>query len=309
MAPAKQIHVTEPLLKVGCTLGEGPLYDHATSTLHFVDIEDKKVVYHFNTPTGDLSVDCYEESITCLSLRKDGNGLACTTATGYALLEGSQIRYLSQPIPSDQVPHVRFNDGACDDKGRYFAGTIYSKDHNIPGRLWRYDPADDSCVVVDEGPFTDTNGLGWSLDGKTMYFVDSLVNRIYAYDYDDGEISNRRIFVDALAQGQQWGSFPDGLCIDSEGGIWSARWGGSRIVRYTPEGLEDIEIHFPNVLNVTACCFGGPNQDQLYVTTAHCGAVGGDPSRQASYSDSGHLFVVDLSGQYAGGTWRHAFGV
>ncbi|KZT30496.1 regucalcin [Neolentinus lepideus HHB14362 ss-1] len=304
---SKQIHITEPLLKVGCTLGEGPLYDQSTSTLHFVDIDEKKV-YHLNVTTNVLSVDKYDESITCLSLRRDGRGLACTTAAGYALLEASQIKYLSQPIPSDQLPYVRFNDGACDSKGRYFAGTLYSKDRNIPGRLWRYDPADESCAVVDDGPFTDSNGIGWSLDGKTMYFVDSLVNYIFAYDYEDGVISNRRVFIDALAQGQPMYSFPDGLCIDSEGGIWSARWGGSRIVRYTKEGVEDLEIHFPKVLNVTACCFGGPNDDQLYVTTAHCGAVGGDPSRQASYPDSGHLFVVDLAGQYTGGVWRHTFG-
>ncbi|EPQ60712.1 hypothetical protein GLOTRDRAFT_68587 [Gloeophyllum trabeum ATCC 11539] len=318
MAPVKQMRISDPFLKVGCTLGEGPLYDPSTSTLYFVDIDEKKVlftdrnaditVYRLDTNSSQLSVEQFDESITCLALRKSGGGLACTTATGYAVLEDSQIKYLSRPIPQDHLPYTRFNDGACDSKGRYFAGTVYSKEHDVPGRLWRYDPADRSCVVVDEGPFTDSNGLGWSLDEKTMYFVDSLRNIIYAYDYDDGLLSNRRVFIDALAQGQPENSFPDGLCIDSEGGIWSARWGGSRIVRYTKDGVEDMEIHFPTALNVTACCFGGPNEDQLYVTTAHCGAVGGDPSRQASYPDSGHLFVVNLEGQYTGGRWRHAFG-
>jgi len=85
------------------------------------------------------------------------------------------------------------------------------------------------------------------------------------------------------------------------------RWGGSRIIRYTPDGAVDLEVHFPTVLNVTACCFGGPNDDQLYVTTAHCSACGGDASRQTLYPDSGSLFIVDLAGQYRGGTWRHNF--
>jgi sugar lactone lactonase YvrE len=81
--------------------------------------------------------------------------LACVAAQGFALLEGnSALRYLSKPLPADQVPHIRFNDGACDSKGRFFAGTIYSKEHKICGKLYRYDPADGSCIVADEGPFT-----------------------------------------------------------------------------------------------------------------------------------------------------------
>jgi hypothetical protein len=100
------------------------------------------------------------------------------------------LKYISQPLPKGHHPHIRFNDGACDSKGRFFAGTIYSKDKGLPGQLWRYDPADRSCVVVDEGPFTvchplphtrgeytltvdlqDSNGLGWSPDEKTLYII------------------------------------------------------------------------------------------------------------------------------------------
>lgn len=174
------------------------------------------------------------------------------------------------------------------------------------------------------------------------YLTDSLVNRIYAYDYNDGELSNRRVFVDPLAQGLPEGTFPDGLCFDSEGGIWSARfvttslihfslahhrfrWGGSKIVRHAKDGSIDFEVFFPTALNITACCFGGemmqftsgrsfscisfggPNNDQLFVTTAHCGAIGGDSSRQEQYPNSGDIFQVDLSDRYKGGKWRHNF--
>jgi len=125
--------------------------------------------------------------------------------------------------------------------------------------LWRYDPTDSSCVVVDEGPFTvcysvphplrivdlqDSNGLGWSPDEKTLYFTDSKTNIIYAYDYDDGTISNRRIFADAREQGLSDLTFADGLCIDSEGGVWSARWDGSQIIRFARDGSIDAEIFF-----------------------------------------------------------------
>jgi len=161
--------------------------------------------------------------------------------------------------------------------------------------------------VVDEGPFTDSNGLGWSPDEKTLYFTDSLANIIYAYDYDDGNLSNRRVFADARAQGLPDQTFADGLCIDSEGCVWSARWNGSRIIRFSKDGGIDAEILFPTVLRVTACCFGGPNEDQMFVTTAHCGAINGDASRQTKYPDSGHLFVVNLAGKYKGGKWRYPF--
>jgi len=213
--------------------------------------------------------------VTCLSLRKDG-GLACTTARGFAVIEdGSTLRYLSQPIPEEHQAFTRFNDGACDIKGRYVAGTLASKEHNIVGQLYMYDPADNISRVIDRGPFTDCNGLGWSADGRTMYLTDSFVNKIYAYDYEDGKLSGRRVFVDPLSHGLPEGTYPDGLCIDNAGGVWSARsayrapsgtcyvhsildrWGGSRIIRYTPDGAVDLQVIFPTALNVTACCFGG----------------------------------------------------
>ncbi|THV04858.1 hypothetical protein K435DRAFT_826674 [Dendrothele bispora CBS 962.96] len=300
----KKIVVEQPLLDVGCTLGEGPIYDPKTSTLHFVDIVEKKV-FHYNigTETREFTVDSFPESITSLALRRNKQGLACTTAQGFALLDSqSRIQYLSKPLSPNEVAHCRFNDGGCDRLGRYFAGTVQSEDPPIPGKLWRFDPTDGSCVVMDEGPFTDSNGLGLSPDDKTFYFTDSLVNIIYAYDYDDtsGKLSNRRVLVDANALGLTPNSFCDGLCIDTEGGIWSARWGGSCVIRFTNAGAVDVKIEFPKVLRVTACCFGGPNMDQLYVTTAHCGCLGGDASKQNEFPDSGNVFVVDLSGQYRG---------
>ncbi|KAI9572890.1 regucalcin [Boletus coccyginus] len=307
MSPSQTFTVNEPLLKVGCTLGEAPLYDPRTQVLHFVDIRENKV-FHLDTRTLALSVETFDEPITCLALRSHGEGLACTTASGFAVLDGgSRPHHLCKPLPEHHAPYVRFNDGACDSNGRFFAGSIHSKDQGIPGQLWMYDPDTSECKVVDEGPFTDSNGLGWSPDEKTMYFTDSLTNLIYAYDFDDGKLSNRRVVVDAIARGLPEKTFCDGLCIDEEGYIWSARWGGSRIVRFSPEGNIDAEIHFPTALNVTACCFGGPNEDQLYVTTAHCGAIGGDSSLQDKYPDSGHLFVVDLSGHFKGGQWRFPF--
>lgn len=215
---------------------------------------------------------------------------------------------MKKPLIPKDLPYTRFNDGACDSKGRFFAGTVFSEKHGIPGKLYRFDPNDGICEVVDDGPFTDSNGLGWSPDEKTFYFTDSLVNIIYAYDYNDGQLSNKRILINALQQGLASETYCDGLCVDSEGLIWSARWGGSRIVRFALDGTIDAEVVFPTALNITSCCFGGPNNDKLFVTTAHCGALGGDPTRQILYPDSGHLFIVDFGGKYRG-VDRHPFGI
>lgn len=307
MASVNSVAITKPLIKSSCTLGEGPLYDPSTGILHFVDIEEKKVL-HYNTSTKELRIDQFNVSISCLALRRNGQGLACVTAQGFALIDPATraLTYLSKPLSPEDSKHVRFNDGACDSKGRFFAGTICSKEPDIPGKLYRFDPYS-GTALVDEGPFTDSNGLGWSADEKIMYFTDSLNNRIYMYDYDDGKLSNKRLFVDTLAIGLPSGTFPDGLCIDSEGGVWSARWGGSKVVRHSKNGSIDFQIDFPTALNITACCFGGAENDQLFVTTAHCGAINGDASRQRQYFNSGDVFQVDLSGRFKGGRWRHAF--
>jgi len=300
MSDKREIVVEHPWLIVGCILGEGPIYDPSTSLLHFVDISEKKV-FHVNTQNLELSVEEFEESVSCLVLRHNAAGLACAAAQGFAILEGnSTLSYLCKPIPSEDTPFTRFNDGGCDSKGRFFAGTLYNEEKGIPGQLYRYDPATNACEIVDEGPFTDSNGLGWSPDETTFYFTDSLVNKIYAYDYKDGELRNRRLFIDAIEKGFLEKTYCDGLCIDVAGGVWSARWGASRIVRFSKEGDVDFQILFPTALNITSCCFGGPKNDLMYVTTAHCGAIGGDATRQERYPDSGHIFVADLSGLFQG---------
>ena len=130
-------------------------------------------MFHLNTHTFSLSVEQFQDSVTCLSLCKGAKGvsytwhpasdylihfplkLACAAEKGFALINGnSTLKYISQPLPIADIAYTRFNDGGCDSKGRFFAGTIFSKDHGVAGKLYRYDPADGTCIVVDEGPFT-----------------------------------------------------------------------------------------------------------------------------------------------------------
>lgn len=188
---------------------------------------------------------------------------------------GSRLHHICKPLPEYHAPYVRFNDGACDKNGRFFVGTIHSKDRGIPGKLWMYDPATSECRIVDEGPFTvsycaslfevsllECTGLEWTwlesgwkdhasmrfcsvvracLRRNFRYFTDSLANLIYAYDFEDGKLSNRRIIVDAIAQGLPEKTFCDGLCIDEAGYIWSARFVGWLLPEHFERLLADGE--------------------------------------------------------------------
>jgi len=301
------ILVEEPILRTQCVLGEGPIWDPRTQTLHFIDIL-KPRLYHYHPESGKLDIEEVEESIGCLALRKS-DGLACAAKRGFGLLdEPGKIKYLSKPLPEPNGKYARFNDGACDPNGIFWAGTLeYKTDEgeSFPGQLWRFDPSTNEATMIDDNGITDSNAIGWSADHKTMYYVNSMVDLIHEYDYDlaSGMATNRRNYVDGEAMGLKQAVYgkPDGFCIDKEGCMWSARWEGSRIVRFTPDGKSvDLEIHIPKAYNVTACCFGGPNMDRLFITTASPYANLNYPEhvnaeRLKQYPDSGDVFMVDFA--------------
>ncbi|HEX6389944.1 MAG TPA: SMP-30/gluconolactonase/LRE family protein [Solirubrobacteraceae bacterium] len=158
----------------------------------------------------------------------------------------------------------RFNDGKSDTRGRLWAGTM-SKQRE-PGRaaLYRLDPVERRLdVVLPE--LTLANGLGWSPDDATMYFIDSTTQRIDAFDFDAdaGRLSGRR----PLCEIDPADGLPDGLTVDAEGGVWVALFGGGAVRRYAPNGTLASVVPLPT-LNPTSPTFGGPQLDELYVTTA-----------------------------------------
>ncbi|KAF8319926.1 hypothetical protein DL93DRAFT_2108007 [Clavulina sp. PMI_390] len=320
MSPRKIITLSEPILKPRCLLGEGPLWDAQTDTLHFIDILEKRV-FHWQPSSKTYTMDQLDQSIGCLALCQSG-GLACATASGFAMIQpGSNgrpaLHHFCKPLEGDpeRARVQRFNDGACDAKGRFFAGTLESADPPYNGQLWCYDPLLDEAKLVDDD-IRESNGLGWSADNKTLFHTDSFKRAIFAYDYDleTGSVSNKRLHIDTSFIARERYALPDGLCLDSEGGIWSASWAGSRVTRFAPDGSEDIVISIPSAWNVTACCFGGPNLDQLYITTGSPFALGGDPRANldppvlmAQFPNSGNIFVADLAGEFREGVSRYPF--
>jgi D-xylonolactonase len=184
----------------------------------------------------------------------------------------------------DEVPaerHTRFKDCVADPLGRVFVGTVSTRE--VPGRLYRIDPDGNVCRLYDN--VLGSNGMGFTPDCTRMYHTDSGRGVIYALDYDreSGALADRREWVTIPSEE----GVPDGMTVDADGFVWSARWGGGCVVRYAPDGREDRRIEFP-ALKVSSCIFGGEDFTDLYVTTA------GGPNKAEEGSGAGAVFRVRL---------------
>jgi sugar lactone lactonase YvrE len=194
---------------------------------------------------------------------RDRGGMVLAMASGFHFLDPGTGALSPITDPESSLPENRFNDGRCDRRGRFLSGTMNDVRRDPAGSLYRLDP-DLSCTKL-RGDLIVPNSLAWSPDDRTMYLADTYRHRIMAYDYDfdSGAISNERLFVDASGHPGR----PDGSCVDADGCLWNAEYGGWRLVRYTPQGRIDRMIAMP-VSNPTCCCFGGKDLDILYVSSA-----------------------------------------
>ena len=205
------------------------------------------------------------QPVGSVALREQG-GLVLAVEEGFALLDpdADSIRVIA-PI-GNGASETRMNDGKCDPLGCFWAGSMAYSEERGAGSLYRLSPAGDVARVLDS--VTISNGIDWSPDGATMYYVDTASQRLDAFDFDrqSGGITARRRIVDIdPADGA-----PDGLCVDSEGHIWVAFWDGRAVRRYHPEGRLELAIEIP-ASRVTSCTFGGHALDELFITTARYG--------------------------------------
>jgi sugar lactone lactonase YvrE len=273
------------VLTVQNQLGEGPIWSPDEQALYWVDIL-KHRVYRFYPATGKQETFEMALPVTVLAGR-DSGGLVIATANGFAFWDPATQALDFIADPEADRSEVRFNDGAVDPQGRFWAGTMNEENPDAPdGCLYRLD-ADLSVHKMEEG-ITVSNGMGWSPDHQTLYFTDTFRYLILVYDYDPatGAISNRRPFV----QVPQEEGLPDGLTVDSEGFVWSAHWGGWRVTRYDPTGKVERVIQMP-VPNATSCAFGGDNLDELYITTAWAGM---SEEERKNRPFAGDLFRVNV---------------
>jgi sugar lactone lactonase YvrE len=189
-----------------------------------------------------------------------GGGMVIGVERGFALVDGNGAVHELGTIWTDAS--IRMNDGGCDPDGRFYCGSMAYDMRPGAGALYRLN-LDGSVTVVLSG-VTISNGLAWSPDHLIAYYVDTATLRVDMFDYSlEAGLHARRPFV-RIEEG--CGS-PDGLCVDAEGGVWVALWQGGAVRRYRPNGRLDGSLELP-VTQVTACTFGGPAGDELYITTS-----------------------------------------
>lgn len=253
--------MTQAELVLDCrnTLGEGPMWSVAEQALYWVDITGE-CVHRLDPATGAHEQYALGQPVGAILLRAAGGFVLALKNGLYAWRPGSAPQLLVDPEPDR--PQNRFNDAAVDRQGRIWAGTMADGTEPL-GALYRLD-ADHSLHTMATGIYV-SNGLGWSPDNRVMYYCDSGRRSIRAWDFDaqTGALANERPYVSA---GPDEGA-PDGLTVDSEGCVWSARWGGWKVLRHDPQGRVIDELAVPASC-VSSVMFGGPQLDELYITTA-----------------------------------------
>ena len=243
-------------------VGEGPIWDEEDQVLYWVDILSSKL-YSYDPVKGKNKTYDVGQHIGTVVLRKSG-GVMLAVKDGFASfdLKTGDLKIINDP--ESHLPGNRFNDGKCDPAGRFWAGTMAYNNPTTQGSLYRM--GTDFEVRKMLGGIGIANGIIWSLDNKTMYYIDSVRYNVRAYDYDigTGDISNERVVID-VPEGV---GLPDGMTIDSEGMLWVAHYGGGRVCRWNPDTGDLLHsVHLPTS-QITACAFGGKKLDTLFITCA-----------------------------------------
>ncbi|WP_440874103.1 SMP-30/gluconolactonase/LRE family protein [Thalassotalea sp. PLHSN55] len=273
-------------------LGEGVQWHKETQSIWWTDIESS-CLWRYSTLTKDssnpLTKYAMPERVGCFAFIKGDDRLVIAFSSGIALyhLASKQLSWLAQP--EKHLQHHRFNDGRVDRQGRFWAGTLYEGEAPNTGELaslYMLDHQQECHNMLAN--IEISNGLCWSLDGNILYHADSPTQCIYQYQMksDSGLLTDKQLFAKTSEN-----SFPDGSCIDADGYLWNAQWGGSKVVRYAPNG--EINLIQSLLVSQPSCvAIGGPNMDWLIVTSAKQGLT---TKQLAKEPQAGNLFVYQLN--------------
>lgn len=268
------------VLDADADVGEGPVWDVSTEELLWVDIP-RHLLHRLHPASGRCRTRDVGQPLGAVAVR-DAGGVVLAVRDGFALVDadGDAVELVGEvekPLTGN-----RMNDGKCDTSGRFWAGTMATDMTPGAGALYRLDCDQTVTKVVDATSVA--NGLAWALDDRTMYFVDSGVGGVDAFDYTpgSGSVTNRRRIIDVAPQD----GLPDGMTIDAEGLLWIALWDGWGVRRYTPDGILDTVIEVPTA-QITSCTFGGTDLNELYITSA---AAGLSDRQRATQPHAGAVF-------------------
>jgi sugar lactone lactonase YvrE len=280
----------EVAVELEMELGEGAFWDSARGSLVWVDIlgaqlHELRGREHLTHPVG---------THVGVAAPRSSGGWVLAVRDGFAAFDPDDGAL--EMLRRVEVPGTRMNDGNVDARGRFFAGSMLYSEEEGGGRLYRLDPDLELSVVLD--PVSVSNGIDWSPDGRAVYYVDSNTRTVARFDFevDSGAWSNGSTFASLRADE----GFPDGLTVDTEGGLWLAVWDGAQVRRYLPDGRLDRVIEVP-APRVTSCGFGGAGLTTLFITTARVGLT---PDQLERFPLSGSVFAIDVN---ISGRARHSF--
>lgn len=260
-------------------LGEGPVWDARIGRVVWVDIVGRGV--HVTDPSTGATETIDTPSHVGAIVPRAAGGYVAALQDGFWIVGDGPPRRLAH-VP-ENGPDLRFNDGKCDPAGRFWAGSMSYDSATPAAALHRLDH--DGMVTNMLDGITISNGLAWSADATTMFYIDTPTRQIEAFSFDAaaGEISERRTIVELPPDL----GYPDGMTIDAEDGLWVACWSGGAVRRYV-DGKLDHVIEMP-VSQPTSCAFGGPDLDELYITSARQ-SLG--PAELAEQPLAGALFRI-----------------
>lgn len=287
MEITEKLHI-EPVGRLRSQWGEAPIWWQGV--LYYVDIESHLVHAYHPATGGETSWDigCRVGTV----VPRHQGGLVIAGDRGFAFLDIHSGKVTPIADPEADMPDNRFNDGKCSPDGRFFAGSISLVKKPGTAKLYRLDP--DLSVHEAFGPVTNSNGIAWSADGRTVYYIDTPRREVLAFDDDDGRLANMRSVVSTAGIDAS----PDGMAIDAAGRLWVAFCHGACVVCYDPnDGGREIHRVVLPCLETTACAFGGEHLEDLYVTT------GVHKSEREEHA--GRLFVI--RGLGVKGLPAHAF--
>lgn len=263
-------------------LGEGAIWHPSENKLYWIDIEGKELHIFNPKDKTDIVLRVGERVGTVVPVSKGGALVALQTGIHFINTKTGELNFLANPLPHQ---NIRFNDGKCDPAGRFWVGSMHLDQTTGAASMYRLDADGSIHEMFDD--VSISNGITWSADAKKMYYVDSPLNRIDAFDYniETGAIKNRRVIVTIA---DELGG-PDGMTIDEEGKLWVALWGGNGVGRFDPASgklLQKIDVPAPHI---TSCAFGGEHLDTLYITSAREGLT---EQQLEQYPLSGGLFSI-----------------
>ena len=267
---------SELIFDAKATLGEGPVWDEKSQTLYWLDILEKRIY------AGTELFAQLDDFIGCIALRKNGHFLLGKRTSFVDFEPGTSQQTVLASV--SESANNRINDGKCDPAGRFIAGTMDMNEKESSGSLYSFDGKQVTRLL--DG-IRISNGLAWSADHKTFYYIDTPTREVKAFDYDlaSGQIANLRI---ALKVPNTLG-WADGMTSDIEGNLWIAMWGGAQVTRWNPNTGQLLEQIPVPALQTSSCVFGGKDHNELYVTSARKEMSEADLNK---YPLSGGLFKV-----------------